>query len=1159
MASQRAAKCYAVEMESQGRGLALFNPNPGRRGPIIDTSQSNSGVEIGDVGHIIDGAFCFLFNIHRSRDDRQLYGVPEGFEVLPRDDNQISLRIQGPLEKPQLLRSGSQVTAQLSAGIDLGVLGGASTSFEFDHERGAALVYFDRHEERRAMNIGHYKRYFRKHYRSWLCFVSNLGRELVIGDLVLVTGCEHTLAWITFWKETRSIGGSVGLNVPMAVGGVSVSSSVHVRAGPDVHSLSGPWAAERHVSSRESPSAARLQNTDDPNPSDPPRSSPAITPTGPSSSLVDQCIFIRRVQGYKPVKGIPAVLKAAAGPSVLPPRDRDLEETQSVRAGSDDTGSVEFIEETQGSSQMDDSLLPLALRVVADEYSPSCENDILLLHDDELLPFLPQPDETGIISEPLTGVRSYLESRLRGSPPPCLQKTQEGWMQSEEETSLVFLPHSASRGRMLYIKEQIRSMAHRIFRPLGILFERHPDAKSFIMGSFIRWLAPPITIPSKDATLVHHSSHSSMGDHDNLPTNDRTSYSHIHALIIGIDSYEEDGVEPLTGAVADADAVAEYLLNDLGVAQSQIIMLRNEMATKGAILRHLRALCELKTLRNGDPIVVYFSGHGATEAVPDPWLGLKHITTVVPHDALHDNGGSMELTRISTQTLGQILNAAVNRLNSNGLGDNITLILDCCLAYTFERESTRDTNKSSPGFISSPYVTLCANQVGGRAYEKDGRGWFTRHLLEALRRLGPRLGTTTYQDLVSCIPANDDQMPRCEGRHSDRILFSTRTAGHNSDTHRVIERSDTYTMEAGSVHGIALGSHFSLYPSSDIDPDDKPLTYLIATSVEPFRTALSPIPDFSFGLTSVYHQAMPFSARPAGPTPTGSNSQLRVHVSSNSMSSSASDIMKALSTATLDMQWVDEQESDLTVRERDGTTEYFICDPDIMANGLHRLPQTTISDSPQVLRVLRAARHFLLSMRRSPPTSALKAHVRMHVHALSTGIQLQATTNTPHNNAIQHTFHYSESVLVIRDEGERFGLFLENQFQLPLHVWVFYYDCNDLSITELYRPPIWGCHGQPSLPGIGGKLSIGQGRDEGRAFTPYLRPGDKVGVGFIRAFVSTDPVDLSGIQQLSPFDRRRARGVLLRTQETEHAQVWDVISLAVVQKRHLDDNTPSTT
>lgn len=162
----------------------------------------------------------------------------------------------------------------------------------------------------------------------------------------------------------------------------------------------------------------------------------------------------------------------------------------------------------------------------------------------------------------------------------------------------------------------------------------------------------------------------------------RHSISPIQALIIGIDKYKSKNIRNLEGAVADADAVDEYLRSELRVPGDQIVNLRNERATQKAILGQLRALsarCRVTPTGNpvpvskGDPYIIYFAGHGTSAIAPDGWITeTGKISMLVPHDGSNGKDDTRATCNIPDRTIGALLHElADGRVVGSGKGNNI--------------------------------------------------------------------------------------------------------------------------------------------------------------------------------------------------------------------------------------------------------------------------------------------------------------------------------------------------------------------------------------------------------------------------------------------------------------------------------------------------------
>ena len=106
-----------------------------------------------------------------------------------------------------------------------------------------------------------------------------------------------------------------------------------------------------------------------------------------------------------------------------------------------------------------------------------------------------------------------------------------------------------------------------------------------------------------------------------------TTVPRLFALVIGINEYKE--LRPkLSGAVADADAIIEYLSSK--TSTSRITSLKDKQATRESIIEAFKTLNESKDIDKNDPIVIYFAGHGGEALIE----GQEEMTQMIlPYDA----------------------------------------------------------------------------------------------------------------------------------------------------------------------------------------------------------------------------------------------------------------------------------------------------------------------------------------------------------------------------------------------------------------------------------------------------------------------------------------------------------------------------------------------
>jgi Caspase domain len=106
-------------------------------------------------------------------------------------------------------------------------------------------------------------------------------------------------------------------------------------------------------------------------------------------------------------------------------------------------------------------------------------------------------------------------------------------------------------------------------------------------------------------------------------------------LIIGINEYISPNIPNLAGAVPDSEAMRGFLQTDLRVPSSQIRILRNSEATRANIIDGIRAFPFNDDINEGDPILIYYVGHGgSTVVIPEGWYvgSTGRIELLIPFD-----------------------------------------------------------------------------------------------------------------------------------------------------------------------------------------------------------------------------------------------------------------------------------------------------------------------------------------------------------------------------------------------------------------------------------------------------------------------------------------------------------------------------------------------
>ncbi|PBK82707.1 hypothetical protein ARMGADRAFT_885534, partial [Armillaria gallica] len=153
------------------------------------------------------------------------------------------------------------------------------------------------------------------------------------------------------------------------------------------------------------------------------------------------------------------------------------------------------------------------------------------------------------------------------------------------------------------------------------------------------------------------------------------------AVLISIDMYPSS---PLCGCVNDANKIAQYLMEDLGVAEDHIQCSEHKhtnidcmVPTQANIIASLLCLTTDSQIKEGNNILIHFSRHGSKYFCSDypPYratsAGTGTIEVLCPIDRDEGHGGMVP--DISDQEINVILSEM-----SHTKGHRITLILDCC-------------------------------------------------------------------------------------------------------------------------------------------------------------------------------------------------------------------------------------------------------------------------------------------------------------------------------------------------------------------------------------------------------------------------------------------------------------------------------------------------
>ncbi|KAG8690230.1 hypothetical protein FRC08_010595 [Ceratobasidium sp. 394] len=678
------------------------------------------------------------------------------------------------------------------------------------------------------------------------------------------------------------------------------------------------------------------------------------------------------------------------------------------------------------------------------------------------------------------------------------------------------------------------------------------------------------------------------------------NWSNLHGLIIGINKYKSPNREDLSGCVADATSIADYLVEVLGVPRGQLLCLFDEQATRDGIINAFWThLIQNKEIKPSDPIVIYFAGHGDSHPAP---VGLYSTDGrwefILPHDASIWNPDGTYNWGIPDRTLG----ALIYQL-SKAKGDNITVILDSCFSGSGTRGQSRSrqshdpdappvpptldreilqmppptasvhatVTKKSPRKLLAPsletHVLLAACQNHELAQEVTNTdpitkelldpptsGLFTSALLRALRECNA--ATTSYSELMRIV-LNDTarqtsrsssglsvQTPQCEGRKKDRLLFRTQFAMSKGMIALLPTRTKSiFRIKAGSASGIQVGTELGVY-SGTMSTTSTPLARLVAIEVSPTEAKLGPpmrgsiveVPPNAYVVVTKYN-----------------DQAVRILVNDESklpeLWQEVFENIRSLAVGVILSK--PGEASDLVLTPVQGGVTLQRQDPSLIQLEPSDIVLKHNLGAEEITRRLASMAHFHFHLQRRNPDSPLKGLVGMQLIELDCQINslLGYEEYVPMETRVDlfgDSLMTGAAVTLKASTEKRYGLVITNRSNWPLYAYVLYFDLEDYSIGCLYSPPSRSM--DPPLANNGEELGVGYGSSG--ADPLRVENSGRLGKesGFFVLFVSSTWVDISHLEQESPFEEQpepEVRGTGPERKVKPDSSAWDIIVVGV--------------
>ncbi|KZV66269.1 hypothetical protein PENSPDRAFT_96886 [Peniophora sp. CONT] len=671
--------------------------------------------------------------------------------------------------------------------------------------------------------------------------------------------------------------------------------------------------------------------------------------------------------------------------------------------------------------------------------------------------------------------------------------------------------------------------------------------------------------------------------------------SRLFALLIGVNEYANPN-NNLQGAVGDARRVEKFLrAQKPPVSAERIVFLQDSGAKSGDIIASIGSLCTNRYIRHGDPILIYYAGHGSVLPKPKGWSAAgPSIQCLSPHDARIEDETVVGV--IPDRTFGALL----ERL-ANAKGNNITVILDCCHSGSGSRD---DTLQSIPrgmefkgkddtqltisgtyqkeiwvsferGLVGLPqfantglrsHVVLAACSSDESAYEdrftREGR--FTSAFLRVLEVSGT--DTMTYSELIRRLDALPSQTPQCEGRDKEtRILFDSGLVQRNRPYYGVEKSGDSYKLLAGQINGVNPKDTFALFPDHHAYTSGAAsLGSFTVDKVEAMSSTLSLDGTSDLNILASTPHAVAVLTR------VGPHSAFLVHVDiekypalrvvAEALAKEAANpteafersiVLSPASTATISL-----------VPDTDDSVAFVILDERIRGLGLTRLSGSVPYDARSLRAVLRSAAHFFHHLGSSPARKGLSKAVEERVWEMSQSVDFEAIIPMPVLTRVGQPIDVKSKGAFYPDIPQRgdvnpdrtmYGIDVKSKYLekqgFDLFVWLFYFDCSTLEICKFYEPVLTADNSEPPLrAGAQEALPLNFGDAGAMPLTFELPPGQDIDVGFLRIFISTQYADLSGMSQKAAVMPGVPKALSMSQTFRSVPQIWDAITVAVVQK-----------
>jgi tetratricopeptide (TPR) repeat protein len=223
------------------------------------------------------------------------------------------------------------------------------------------------------------------------------------------------------------------------------------------------------------------------------------------------------------------------------------------------------------------------------------------------------------------------------------------------------------------------------------------------------------------------------------------------ALVVGVDQYANRSIPPLSGAVADARAINDVLVNYADFPASQVLLLISDGTLKPTSAAIFEKLQEIKrSAAPGDLLLLYFAGHGVEVD------GRRYLLTY----------DSRCCTAADIKSTGLLASALMQELESIKVAHRIVMV-DAC-----RNDPTKDGKQPNiadegletaftlqPAAEGGLRATFLSSSRGQSAYEwtEKRRGFFSYFIEKGISGEAAQFGKVTVTSLLTYL---NEMVPR---------------------------------------------------------------------------------------------------------------------------------------------------------------------------------------------------------------------------------------------------------------------------------------------------------------------------------------------------------------------------------------------------------------